>query len=64
MTPTQQAYALLWRSTTDDPLTHRARAILREAITREQQWEAIQWVRKEYGDTSTEEILAAALRNG
>ena len=64
MTPAQQAYALLWRSSTEDPFAKRARAALLPSLTREERHAAVQWVLKEYGGMSTNELIAADMRAG
>lgn len=43
MTPTQQAYALLWLSAKDDKLTKAARDILRDTLSLEERQQAVQW---------------------
>ena len=43
LTPTQQAYALLWLSPQADELTNTARGILRDALSLEERQQAVQW---------------------
>lgn len=62
ITPAQKAYALLWRSTSTDRVVHKARKLLLESLTHEQQREAIAWVIEEEGAMETREIIAADMR--
>ena len=43
MTPTQQAYALLWLSPKADVLTKAARDILRDTLSLEERQQAVHW---------------------
>jgi hypothetical protein len=43
VTPTQQAYALLWLSPQADDLTTTARSILRDTLSPEERQESIKW---------------------
>lgn len=46
LTPTQKAYALLWQEISDRPRIHQARRILLAAMTKDEQRDAIAWVKK------------------
>jgi len=43
VTPTQQAYALLWLSPKADVLTKAARDILRDTLSLEERQQAVHW---------------------
>lgn len=45
MTPTQQAFALLWLSPKADELTMTARNILRDTLSLEERQQAVKWGR-------------------
>lgn len=64
LTPTQVAYALLWRSMTDCALAHRARCELLNALSKDEQREAITWVVEAFGPMQTRELIAADMRAG
>jgi hypothetical protein len=51
------AYGLLWRDHTASPLIHRARKLLLGTLTKAEQREAIEWVTREVGPTTTAEVL-------
>jgi hypothetical protein len=53
----QMAYGLLWRDHSPSPLVHRARKVLLETLTKDEQREAIEWVTREVGPTTTAEVL-------
>lgn len=57
LTATQQAYGLLWRDNTPSPLVHRARKLLLETLSKDEQREAVEWVTREVGPTTTAEVL-------
>lgn len=57
MTPVQQAYGLLWRDVSVSPLVHRARKVLLETLTKDEQREAIEWVVREVGPMTTADVL-------
>jgi hypothetical protein len=57
LTAAQQAYGLLWRDMTASPLVHRARKLLLETLTKAEQREAIEWVTREIGPTTTAEVV-------
>lgn len=58
------AYALLWRSTSDCPLVHRARKVLLGALSHEEQRHAIAWVLAMAGPMTDAEMIAADMRAG
>jgi hypothetical protein len=64
LTPVQVAYALLWRTHTDDAFVHRARCELLNTLTKDEQREAIKWVVEAYGPMHTRELIAADIRAG
>jgi hypothetical protein len=64
LTAAQRAYALLWRSKSDDRLVNQARRELLETMTREEQREAVTWVIEEFGFMQTNELIAADIRVG
>ena len=64
MTPTQKAYALLWRSGSSDRLVHAARAALLASLSVEEQAAAIRWVLTEHGEMTTSELIVADMRAG
>lgn len=56
VTPIQKAYGLLWQETTAMRRVHIARRILLEAMTKDEQREAIAWV-KQASPLTDREIL-------
>lgn len=57
-TALEQAYGLLWREIGEDRFfEHKARKVLIEAIGKEGQRRAIEWVTKEHGAVTDREIL-------
>ena len=64
LTATQRAYALLWRCKSDDRLVNQARRELLDAMTRDEQREAVTWVVEEFGPMQTKELIAADMRAG
>lgn len=47
MTPIQKAYGLLWQEISDRPRVHEARRILLASMTKDEQRDAIAWVKQE-----------------
>jgi len=64
LSPTQKAYALLWRAKADEPLVHLARRALLDSLSHEEQREAITWVINAFGPMSLAGIAAADMRAG
>ena len=56
LTPTQKAYALLWQEISDRPRIHEARRILLSSMSKDEQRDAITWV-KQYHPLTECEIL-------
>lgn len=56
LTPQQKAYALLWQEITDRPRIHEARRILLASMTKDEQRDAIAWV-KQHSPLTDREIL-------
>jgi hypothetical protein len=54
-----RVYGLLWRSASDESFTHKARAEIREVLTRDEQRDGVAWVIKTFGGMSTSELIAA-----
>lgn len=64
LTPSQIVYAYLWRSKTGDYLVNRARRVLLETLTKEEQRDAIAWVLVAVGPMTDAEMVAADMRAG
>lgn len=64
LSPVQVAYALLWRTHTDDALVHRARKELLNALSKDEQRQAVKWVVEAFGPMQTKELIAADIRAG
>lgn len=58
----QMAYALLWRSKSEDALVNCARKVLLGSLDYEQQREAIAWVLTMVGPMTNSEMIAADIR--
>ena len=56
LTPIQKAYGLLWQEISDRSRVHDARRILLAAMTRDEQRDAIAWV-KQQSPLTDHEIL-------
>lgn len=54
ITPVQKAYALLWQEISDRPRIHEARRILLAAMSKDEQRDAITWVKQQYPLTERE----------
>jgi hypothetical protein len=59
-----KAYGLLWRSGNPDFFAGRARTVLLEHLTKDEQREGIAWVINTFGEMSTSELIAADIRAG
>ncbi len=59
MTPIQKAYGLLWQEISDRPRIHEARRILLASMTKDEQRDAIAWVKLE-SPLTEREILEKA----
>jgi len=57
ITPTQKAYALLWRSTAPCPYAQRARRELLATLSREEKIEAIKWLQNNVPPVSDGEMM-------
>lgn len=60
----QMAYALLWRSKSEDPMVHRARKVLLGNMSHDEQRQAIGWVLALIGPMTNSEMIAADMRVG
>jgi hypothetical protein len=56
LTPIQKAYGLLWQEISDRPRIHQARRVLLASMTKNEQREAITWV-KQTNPLTEREIL-------
>lgn len=64
ITPTQKAYALLWRSMSPDQYVQRARKELLASMTKDEQRDAIGWLVGEVEPVSDSEMLACDIGAG
>lgn len=56
LTPAQKAYGLLWQEISDRPRVHEARRLLLASMTKNEQRDAIAWV-KQLSPLTEREIL-------
>jgi hypothetical protein len=54
ITPVQKAYGLLWQEISDRPRIHEARRTLLASMTKDEQRDAIAWVKATYPLTERE----------
>lgn len=47
LTPIQKAYGLLWQEISDRPRIHEARRILLASMTKDEQRDAITWIKRQ-----------------
>jgi len=64
LTPTQLAYALLWRSKSDCRFVNQARRELLATLTLDEQRAAVKWVIEANGPMQANELIAADIRAG